>query len=79
MSGCPNSCSQHQIADIGFFGASKTVGGVPAPHFVLLLGGVADGKGPWERSGDGFGAAVLKLPARKVPQGRLFNWAIFGG
>ena len=68
MSGCPNSCSQHQIADIGFFGASKTVGGVPAPHFVLLLGGVADGKGPGERSGDGFGAAVLKLPARKVPQ-----------
>ena len=67
VSGCPNSCSQRQIADIGLFGASKTVEGVPAPHFVLLLGGVPDGRGPGKRPGDGFGATVLKLPARKVP------------
>lgn len=39
VSGCPNSCAQHQIADIGLFGAAKTVEGVPAPHYVLLLGG----------------------------------------
>ena len=27
MSGCPNGCSQHHIANIGFYGASIKVGG----------------------------------------------------
>ena len=27
MSGCPNGCSQHHIANIGFYGASLKVGG----------------------------------------------------
>ena len=26
MSGCPNGCSQHHIANIGFYGASIKVG-----------------------------------------------------
>ena len=26
MSGCPNGCSQHHIANIGFYGASIEVG-----------------------------------------------------
>ena len=68
VSGCPNSCATHQIADIGFFGAARAVGGVTAPHFVMLLGGEMDGRGPGEKRGDGLGTAVIKLPARRVPE-----------
>jgi sulfite reductase (ferredoxin) len=67
VSGCPNSCAQHQVADIGLFGAARTKGGVVAPSFVLMLGGYAGGLGPGERPGDGFAVPVGKLPARRVP------------
>ena len=26
ISGCPNSCGQHQIADIGFYGNARKLG-----------------------------------------------------
>ncbi|MEG8946162.1 nitrite/sulfite reductase [Rosettibacter firmus] len=39
ISGCPNSCGQHHIGDIGFFGASLKVDGKLSPHYVVLLGG----------------------------------------
>ena len=68
VSGCPNSCAQHQLADIGLFGASRSVDGVAAPHFVMLLGGEADGRGPGLKPGDGLGMSVIKLPARRVPE-----------
>lgn len=67
VSGCPNSCAQHQIADIGLFGAARTIDGVTAPHFMILLGGLAGGVHA-EAPGDGFGTAVLKLPAARVGQ-----------
>ena len=43
MSGCPNGCSQHHIANIGFYGASIKVGehtdpGVRGPHRRQLRG-----------------------------------------
>ena len=42
MSGCPNGCSQHHIADIGFYGASIKVGERPSrptsPHRRRLRG-----------------------------------------
>ncbi|PIQ83099.1 MAG: ferredoxin--nitrite reductase [Candidatus Omnitrophica bacterium CG11_big_fil_rev_8_21_14_0_20_64_10] len=62
VSGCPNSCGQHHIADIGFFGGAAKVNGHLAPHFNLLLGG---------RTAEGvaeFGKPVLKLPARRIPE-----------
>ncbi len=68
VSGCPNSCAQHQIADIGLFGAARSVDGVTAPHFVMLLGGEADGRGPGLRPGDGFGVTTVKVPARRMPE-----------
>ncbi len=68
VSGCPNSCAQHQVADIGFFGAARTIGGVAAPHFMLVLGGHRGGVGAGERLGDGFGTPVLKVPAHRVGQ-----------
>ncbi|GAB4241771.1 MAG: ferredoxin--nitrite reductase [Candidatus Methylacidiphilales bacterium] len=39
FSGCPSSCGQHQIADIGFRGATKTVDGVKKEAFDMFLGG----------------------------------------
>ncbi|HEV3486490.1 MAG TPA: nitrite/sulfite reductase [Vicinamibacterales bacterium] len=44
ISGCPNGCGQHHIAGIGFQGSLRKVGGRPAPHyFVLVGGGTVDG------------------------------------
>ena len=65
ISGCPNACAQHHVADIGFFGAARTVGGVPSPHFMVLLGGFVGGAGEGE-AGSGFGSTVGKVPAARV-------------
>lgn len=62
ISGCPNSCGQHHIANIGFYGGSKMVDGKPSPHYRLLLGGeTEEGKAT-------FGAPVMMLPARRIPE-----------
>ena len=39
FNGCPNSCGQHWIADIGLLGARKKVDGVLKDHFDVFLGG----------------------------------------
>ena len=39
ISGCPNSCAQQQTADIGLFGAARTVESQTAPHYILFVGG----------------------------------------
>lgn len=39
ISGCPNSCAQHQIADIGFSGSKVTIGGVGMLGYQVWLGG----------------------------------------
>ena len=60
ISGCPNSCGQHHIADIGLFGSAKSLSGRLAPHYqVLLGGGVGDGAAH-------FGQPVVRLPAKRV-------------
>ncbi|TFU25249.1 nitrite/sulfite reductase [Thermus tengchongensis] len=62
ISGCPNSCGQHHIADIGFYGASRRMGEREVPHYVLLLGGRT-------REGEArFGQVVGRIPARRVPE-----------
>jgi ferredoxin-nitrite reductase/sulfite reductase (ferredoxin) len=61
ISGCPNSCGQHHVADIGFFGGARKINERLAPHFQLLLGGLTEeGKAQ-------FGQPVMKLPARRIP------------
>jgi len=62
ISGCPNSCGQHHIADIGFYGNARKIGEQQAPFYQLMLGGKADGDGV------AFGRQVLPLPARRIPQ-----------
>ncbi|MBC7812547.1 MAG: nitrite/sulfite reductase, partial [Burkholderiales bacterium] len=62
VSGCFNSCGQHHIADIGFFGNSRRSGSLKVPHFQLVLGG------QWEENGGAFGMAVGAIPAKRVPE-----------
>lgn len=61
VSGCPNSCGQHHVADIGFHGVVKRVGSRQVPAYQLHLGGRAG------REGGRIGRAGLKLPARNAP------------
>ncbi len=39
ISGCPNSCGHHHIADIGFQGRAKRINGRLMPCYDVLLGG----------------------------------------
>jgi len=71
VSGCPNSCGQHHIADIGFFGGARKVNERLVPHFQLLLGGVTEeGKAQ-------FGQPVMKLPARRIPEAVVRMLALY--
>ncbi len=67
VSGCPNSCAQTQIADIGLFGASRTKDGYVAPLYVMLLGGRPNGVSLLgEKPGSGFAQVTTKIPALRV-------------
>ncbi len=59
LSGCPNSCGQHMIATIGFFGAAVRVNNTLTPAYNMLLGGKV-GK---ENS---LGTIVARVPAKRV-------------
>ncbi|MBI3696591.1 MAG: nitrite/sulfite reductase [Acidobacteria bacterium] len=61
ISGCFNSCGQHHIADIGFFGSVQRKGSHVAPVFQVLLGGEAAG------NASAYGLAVAKVPAQNAP------------
>jgi len=63
MSGCPNGCSQHHIANIGFYGASLKVGDRQLPAYIPHLGGNYEG-------GEVVYGHRLKsrLPAKRVPE-----------
>jgi sulfite reductase beta subunit-like hemoprotein len=63
MSGCPNGCSQHHIANIGFYGASMKMAGRQVPAYVAHIAGQYD-------KGDVAMGQRLKvrLPARRVPE-----------
>jgi sulfite reductase beta subunit-like hemoprotein len=61
-SGCPNGCSQHHIADIGFYGASIKVGEHTIPAYVAHLGGhFEDGEVVYGQR------LKVRLPAKRVP------------
>ena len=61
ISGCPNSCGQHHIADIGLYGNARRVGEKQAPYYQLMLGG--------KISADGvqFARQIVPLPAKRIP------------
>ncbi len=61
ISGCPNSCGQHHIADIGFYGNVRKIGDQQAPYYQLLLGGKVNADGVR------FGRQIMAVPARPIP------------
>ena len=62
ISGCFNSCGQHHIADLGFFGSVQRKGQHAAPVFQVVLGGTTEG------NAKSYGLAVGKVPSKRVPE-----------
>jgi sulfite reductase beta subunit-like hemoprotein len=62
-SGCPNGCSQHHIANIGFYGASIKVGDKTIPAYIPHIGGNYEG-------GEVIYGTRLKsrIPAKRAPE-----------
>lgn len=62
VSGCFNSCGQHHIADLGFYGVSRKVGNHAVPHFQVVLGG------QWTENAGAYGMSTVAIPSRQIPQ-----------
>ncbi|TVR15597.1 MAG: nitrite/sulfite reductase [Planctomycetota bacterium] len=62
VSGCFNSCGQHHVADIGFYGVSRTRHGFAVPHFQMILGG------QWENNAGSYGLPQVAIPAKRIPE-----------
>ncbi len=62
ISGCFNSCGQHHVADLGFYGVSRKIAGYAVPHFQVVLGG------EWERNASSYGLPVVAVPSKNIPQ-----------
>ena len=64
ISGCPNGCARHHIANLGFHGAATKGDGNQVPAYEMFVGG-GYGDGDPAR----FGQRVkTKVPAKRVPQ-----------
>jgi sulfite reductase (ferredoxin) len=62
ISGCFNSCGQHHVADIGFYGVSRNKHGYTVPHFQVLLGG------QWSENGGAYGLPIVAVPSKRIPE-----------
>ena len=62
ISGCFNSCGQHHVADLGFYGVSRKMSGYAVPHFQVVLGG------EWENNGSSYGLPVAAIPSKHIPE-----------
>ena len=65
VSGCFNSCGQHHIADVGFYGINRNINGFQVPHFQLILGG------KFHDNAGGYGVPVGAVPSKRVPEALL--------
>ena len=62
VSGCFNSCGQHHLADIGFYGVSRKLAGYRVPYFQLVLGG------EWGNNAGSFGLPIVAVPSKRIPE-----------
>jgi sulfite reductase (ferredoxin) len=62
ISGCFNSCGQHHVADLGFYGVSRKIGGYAVPHFQVVLGG------QWDHNAGSYGMPVMAIPSKHIPE-----------
>ncbi|MDE0123901.1 MAG: nitrite/sulfite reductase [Bryobacterales bacterium] len=60
ISGCFNSCGQHHVADIGFFGSVQRKKRDTAPVFQVTLGGST------RANAESYGLGMGKIPAQNV-------------
>ncbi len=58
ISGCPNGCAQHAVADIGFYAAALSHDGRSVPAHFVTVGGLARGDHA------SFGTLLGKFPAK---------------
>jgi sulfite reductase (ferredoxin) len=65
VSGCFNSCGQHHIADIGFYGINRNVKGFQVPHFQVVLGGKFH-----DNAGE-YGVPIGAVPSKRIPEAVL--------
>ncbi len=61
-SGCFNACGQHHIADLGFWGVQRKVGGHTVPHFQVVLGG------QFSNNAGANGLAIGAVPSKNIPK-----------
>jgi sulfite reductase (ferredoxin) len=59
ISGCPNSCGQHEIATIGFYGGGARAGKDMYPNYQMSFGGRADGDTM-------LGVNCMRVPVKRV-------------
>jgi sulfite reductase (ferredoxin) len=62
VSGCFNSCGQHHMADLGFYGNSRNINGYTVPHFQVMLGG------KWSENASAYALAMGAVPSKKIPE-----------
>lgn len=62
ISGCFNSCGQHHVADLGFYGVSRTIENRKVPHFQVVLGGM------WGGNAGSYGLAIGSVPSKRIPE-----------
>jgi sulfite reductase (ferredoxin) len=62
VSGCFNSCGQHHVSDLGFYGVSRKKGNWTVPHFQVLVGG------QWQKNAGAYGLAVIAIPSKRIPE-----------
>jgi sulfite reductase (ferredoxin) len=61
VSGCFNSCGQHHVADLGFYGNSRNINGYTVPHFQVMLGG------QWSENAGSYALAMGSVPSKRIP------------
>ncbi|MBM4261774.1 MAG: nitrite/sulfite reductase [Deltaproteobacteria bacterium] len=62
VSGCFNSCGQHHVADIGFYGINRNIKGFAVPHFQVILGGKFH-----DNAGE-YGVPIGAVPSKRIPE-----------
>jgi len=61
ISGCPNSCGHHSVADIGFQGAARRINGRLMPFYDVLVGAkIEEGK-------THLAEKIGMMPAKRIP------------
>src|SRR5690606_5100691 len=61
ISGCFNSCGQHHVADLGFYGVSRQVTGDRVRHFQDVPGGQSEHNGACD------GLPIGAIPSKSIP------------